>query len=247
MEIDPRIAFALNVLLMIVSGIATGAVHFTGIVPDPVAAEIVGWAGFATFILSTINTALHGYSAASAGPFVTHGTLPFTATKLCLLFAAATMLGFAFAMPCRADAAPLTVHHRAKRAEAAHRISLPRRQKLSLNLSLLLTQLQKVSVQDLNTAKADADAQKDAVASACYTQIITLVTNQQAALNAQRNLPDVHVVTTFQQIRDFALSLRQGSPLSTACAPLANEVKMDVLNFVAGVTAGSLTLASFGL
>lgn len=135
--------------------------------------------------------------------------------------------------------------HAAPHSIIKHHRSL--KQKLSLNLNLLLAQLQKVSLQDLQTAKADADAQKDAVASACYTQIITLVTNQQSALKAQQNLPDVHVVTTFQQVRDFALALRQGSPLSTACAPLANEVKMDVLNFVAGVTAGSLSLASFGL
>lgn len=239
MEIDPRLAFTLNVLLMIVSSIATGAVHFTGIVPDPAAAQIIGWAGFATFILSTINTALHGYSAASSGPFVArpNGPLqpPSKAVSLLILAALIAASGLSYVPP--AHAAP---HSIIKRHVAP-------RQKLSLNLNLLLTQLQKVSLQDLQTAKADADAQKDAVASACYAQIIALVTNQQSALKAQQNLPDVHVVTTFQQVRDFALALRQGSPLSTACAPLANEVKMDVLNFVAGVTAGSLSLASFGL
>lgn len=239
MQIDPRLAFALNVLLMIVSGIATGAVHFTGIVPDPVAAQIIGWAGFATFILSTINTALHGYSAASSGPFVVRPNgLPRPPSKivsLLILAALITASGLLSSSPA----------HAAPRSIIKHRIVL--RQKLSLNLNLLLTQLQKVSLQDLQTAKADADAQKDAVASACYAQIITLVTDQQSALKAQQNLPDVRVVTTFQQIRDFALALRQGSSLSTACAPLANEVKMDVLNFVAGVTAGSFSLASFGL
>lgn len=239
MQIDPRLAFALNVLLMIVSGIATGAVHFTGIVPDPVAAQIIGWAGFATFILSTVNTALHGYSAASSGPFVARPNGPSLPKTVSLLILAALIAANVLLPSSRAHATPLKLH-------ATRRTASPR-QKLSLNLNLLLTQLQKVSLQDLQTAKADADAQKDAVASACYARIITLVTNQQAALKAQIDLPDVHVVTTFQQVRDFALALRQGSPLSTACAPLANEVKMDVLNFVAGVTAGSLSLASFGL
>src|SRR5579872_6538807 len=70
MQIDPRMSFALNLMLMIVSGVATGAVHFTGLVSDPVAAAIIGWAGIATFLLSTVNTALHGYSSASPGPFV---------------------------------------------------------------------------------------------------------------------------------------------------------------------------------
>lgn len=239
MEIDPRLAFALNVLLMIVSGIATGAVHFTGIVSDPVAAQIIGWAGLATFVLSTINTALHGYSAASSGPFVTRpNDSPQPPSKIVSLLTLAVLIaasGLSQVSP--AHAAPHSIIKR----------HVPPRQKLSLNLNLLLAQLQKVSLQDLQTAKTDADAQKDAVASACYAQIITLVTNQQSALKAQQNLPPVHVVTTFQQVRDFALALRQGSPLSTACAPLANEVKMDVLNFVAGVTAGSLSLASFGL
>ncbi len=242
MQIDPRLAFALNVLLMIVSGIATGAVHFTGIVPDPVAAQIIGWAGFATFILSTVNTALHGYSAASSGPFVARPQSPSKIVSLLILAALIAASGLSHASPAHAASLKL---HAAPHSIIKHHRSL--KQKLSLNLNLLLAQLQKVSLQGLQTAKADADAQKDAVASACYTQIITLVTNQQSALKAQQDLPDVHVVTTFQQVRDFALALRQGSPLSTACAPLANEVKMDVLNFVAGVTAGSLSLASFGL
>ncbi|TAL80280.1 MAG: hypothetical protein EPN75_07870 [Beijerinckiaceae bacterium] len=246
MQIDPRLAFALNVLLMIVSGIATGAVHFTGIVPDPVAAQIIGWAGFATFILSTVNTALHGYSAASSGPFVARPNRPpRPSSKIVSLLILVALIAASGLLPSSpAHAAPLKFHA-APHSSIKHHV--PPRQKLSLNLNLLLTQLQKVSLQDLQTAKADADAQKDAVASTCYAQIITLVTNQETALKAQQNLPDVHVVTTFQQVRDFALALRQGSPLSTACAPLANEVKMDVLNFVAGVTAGSLSLASFGL
>jgi len=240
MQIDPRLSLAFNVLLMIVSGLATGAVHFTGLVPDPVAAQIVGWAGIATFVLSTVNTALHGYSAATSGPFVApKPDLPLAKIVSALIFAA-LVVASGSGVVSRAHAAPL-------KPQAHHTAYTRHRQKLSLNLNLLLTQLQKVSLQDLQTAKADADAQKDSVASTCYAQIIALVTNQQTALAAQANMPDVHLVTTFQQARDFALALQQGSPLSTACAPLANEVKMDVLNFVAGVTAGSLSLAAFGL
>jgi hypothetical protein len=213
-------------------------------VPDPIAAQIVGWAGIATFVLSTINTALHGYSAATSGPFAApKPDLP-VAKVVSALILTTLLAASGFVVVPRAHAAPLKLHsHHAVK----HMPYTPHRQKLNLNLNLLLTQLQKVSLQDLQTAKADADAQKDSVASTCYAQIIALVTNQQTALAAQANLPDVHLVTTFQQARDFALALRQGSPLSTACAPLANEVKMDVLNFVAGVTAGSLSLAAFGL
>jgi hypothetical protein len=144
-----------------------------------------------------------------------------------------------------AHATPLKLHHAVK--HVVRRGAIPHGMKLGLNLNQLLSQLQQVSLDDLNAAKADADLQGDKVASACYAQIITLVSNQQKALAAQANLPDVHVVTTFQQARDFALALRPGSALSTACAPFANEVKMDVLNFVAGVTAGSLSLSAFGL
>lgn len=243
MTIDPRLSFAFNVLLMIVSGLATGAVHFTGLVPDPVAAQIVGWAGIATFVLSTINTALHGYSAATSGPWAgPSAPVPPVAGKVALIFAIG--LGLMLFGP-RAEASPLKLHHTVK--HVVRRAAVPHAQKLSLNLNELLAQLQKVSLDDLVAAKADADSQKDTVASACYAAIITLVSNQQTALAAQANLPPVHLVMTFQQARDFALALRPGSALSTACAPLANEVKMDVLNLVAGVTAGSLSLASFGL
>lgn len=243
MTIDPRLSFAFNILLMIVSGVATGAVHFAGLVPDPVAAQIVGWAGIVTFVLSTINTALHGYSGPTEGPLASPATpVPPILTKLGLVLA----LGFGLMLfGPHAEAASLKVHHVFK--HVARRAAVPHAQKLSLNLNQLLRQLQKISLDDLIAAKADADAQKDTVASACYAAIITLVSNQQTALAAQASLPPLHLVMTFQQARDFALALRQGSPLSTACAPLANEVKMDVLNFVAGVTAGTLSLASFGL
>jgi hypothetical protein len=259
MKIDPRISFVLNLLFLILSGIALGTVKFTGLLPDHVANLVTGWAAFSVFVLSCVNMALHGYSSGNSGPWVApNGSVIPAAptsnvTKLPLFLIAGAALGLVFSMMQPASAAPVVLHQhkivkRAKRAVSAPHVRfVPQRQKLSLNLNLLLTQLQAVSLTDLQTAKADADAQKDTVASQCYAQIITLVSNQQKTIAAQANLPDVHVVTTFQQARDFALALRQGSPLSTACAPLANEVKMDVLNLVAGVTAGSLSLSSFGL
>lgn len=259
MKINPSISFAINVLLMLSTGIATGAVSFSGLMSDAAAKHVVGWFAIAAFVISTINTALHGYSAPSAGPLVPDApdapvVPPANVSRIGLFLIAGAALGLVFAMLQPASAAPVVLHHEHRIVKHAKRVAsvphvrfVPQRQKLSLNLNLLLQQLQAVSLTDLQTAEADATAQKDTVAAACYAQIITLVSNQQKALAAQANLPDVHVVTSFQQARDFALALRPGSALSTACAPLANEVKMDVLNLVAGVTAGSLSLSSFGL
>ena len=115
----------------------------------------------------------------------------------------------------------------------------------AVSIEQLVTSLEGISQADIGAAEAAAKAGNDTVALNCYTALGTLISNLQAA--NVKTLPKVHLVTTFEGVRLIAISLRPGSPFSTACAPLAEEVKTDVLTFVSQVAGGALTLSSFGL
>lgn len=113
----------------------------------------------------------------------------------------------------------------------------------------VLNQLKTVVLADLQAASADAHATGDTIASPCLDAWIGLIQAQQKAQAAP--LPDPHVITTFQQDRDLVNALRPGAPLRTACAPLAEELKQDVLTLLSKIAGGALTvptmLAPFGL
>lgn len=116
----------------------------------------------------------------------------------------------------------------------------------------LITKIQQVAVADLKTASADAKATGDTVAAPCYDAWITLIEAQQAAQASAPSDPSVpHVITTFQRDRDLVNALRPGSPMKVACAPLAEELKQDVMTLLSKIAGGVLTvplmLAPFGL
>lgn len=246
MQIDPKVAIWLNVLYAILTGFTAPMLQAAGIAD---ATHVLAWMAMAAMPL---NVVLHSFSSTSAGPMVGPQSPVPPAAKLGLMLAlGAALLAIgpkcAKADPVASPVGPIALHV-TKHIVRHHVVKMaPMPAKLSLNLSQLLSQLQAMSLADLQSAQADAVAQKDTVASGCYGAIITIVSAQQAALNAQSNLTSPHLVTDFQHVRDFAKALQSDSPLSVACAPLANEVKMDVLNLVAGITAGTLTLSSFGL
>jgi len=113
----------------------------------------------------------------------------------------------------------------------------------------LISKIQQVALADLEAASADAKATGDTVAAPCYDAWITLIKAQQS-VNAG-SMPDPHVITFFQRDRDLVNALRPGSPMKVACAPLAEELKQDVLTLLSKIAGGALTmpalLAPFGL
>lgn len=116
----------------------------------------------------------------------------------------------------------------------------------------LITKIQQVAIADLRTASADAKATGDTVAAPCYDAWITLIEAQQSAQAAAPSDPSLpHVIATFQRDRDLVNALRPGSPMKVACAPLAEELKQDVLTLLSKIAGGVLTvpalLAPFGL
>lgn len=106
--------------------------------------------------------------------------------------------------------------------------------------------IQSISLDDLTAAKTDADASKDIIASSCYGALIDL-TKAQQAVDTTKLEGQPHLVLTFQRGRDLYNALRPGSAVSIGCAPLAEQVKMDITTLIASVAAGTITMASFGL
>ena len=203
MQIDPRISFALNLTLMIMSGLATGAVHFTGLVPDPVAAEIIGWAGIATFVLSSVNTALHGYSSGTPGPWATpiepKPPVPPLAGKLAL-FLAAGVLG-AVAMVGASDQTQAKPAAITRQKHAPVKLTTP-----DQIIAKVLTWAAADGDADLAAAIQMAKASNDNVTLPCWTALQGFV-GQVKALPSADHLPKLHLATDVEIATDLMIAL----------------------------------------
>jgi len=102
------------------------------------------------------------------------------------------------------------------------------------------------AIADLTATKALADAQKDPVASQCYAEILAEVQAIQTAQTGNSTLPPIHIAYTFQTMRGFANAAQPNSALNTACAPLAQQVKMSVLQLVNAIVTGGIAATTLG-
>ncbi|HEY1735670.1 MAG TPA: hypothetical protein VGG12_03400 [Methylovirgula sp.] len=238
MHIDPRISFALNLTLMIMSGLATGAVHFTGLVPDPVAAQIIGWAGIATFVLSSVNTALHGYSSATPGPWAAPDApktpVPPLGGKIMLLLAASTI------------AALMTVGASSHAEARAFFVSAQKHAPVKLTtpdqiIAKVITWAAADGDADLAAAIQMAKASNDNVTLPCWTALQTFV-GQVKTLPPADQLPKLHLATDVEIATDLMIALEPNSPVVTQCQALANFQKMTAINMVTGIVTGALSL-----
>lgn len=243
MQIDPRMSFALNLMLMILSGIATGAVHFTGLVPDPVAAEIIGWAGIATFLLSSVNTALHGYSSASPGPFVPSDPkppvpAPALAGKL-VLFLAACLFG-SILLTGTAHASAKAVAPKSASKAAPAKLTTP-----DEIVAKVVAWAAADGDADLAAAIGMAKASNDTVSLPCWTALQGFVT-QVKALPPPDQLPKLHLATDVEIATDLMIALEPNSPVVAQCQALANFQKVSAVNMVTGIVTGALALGKLG-
>ena len=88
-------------------------------------------------------------------------------------------------------------------------------------------------VDDANAAKADADQNKDVIASTCYTAIATVAS---AKLNAAQ-VQGGGALTAFQKVRDVTRlnASPVGTELIVGCAPLAQDAKVNLVQFFANI------------
>jgi hypothetical protein len=101
-----------------------------------------------------------------------------------------------------------------------------------------LNALDKIVLADLLNADAIAVAQGNDINHQCWTALIDIIKKKQAT--PATPLPTIHLITDFQNLSDFANALQPTSKLSVACAPMANAVKVSVLQLITGIATGQL-------
>ena len=257
MSVSPKVSMWLSIAIAVLGVFSSGVLARPSFVSDQMHRDILAISGDTAAVLGAFMAALHAYSAPQAGPMVGKAS---ASTMSCLALFGLLIMSSAVLRPSEASAAP-----------RRHAAPLPVKRpvgstltdiggKLGLtgsattDLNAAIAKIQNISLADLTAAKADADATGDAIGSACYASIAKLVAAQQSVQSPPQDtsnpggvIPTTHVVLTFQRGRDFVNALRPGSAVSVACAPLAEEVHMDVVTWMGQVAAGTVTLASFGL
>jgi hypothetical protein len=102
----------------------------------------------------------------------------------------------------------------------------------------VIEQIRSVVLDDLRTASTEAKAMNDTIAAQCYDAWIAFAEARQTTLS---NGGNPGVVTKFQRARDFVNAMRPGSGIKIACAPLAEELKSDVIGLLGKIAGGALS------
>ena len=76
------------------------------------------------------------------------------------------------------------------------------------------------------------------------TQQTAVQTKNADGTTSDMTLPDPHLVTDFERMVELRNALQPDSPFMTACSPVANMVKQDVVGFMGKVIAGGAGLAT---
>jgi len=233
LQINPAIDFWLSVAMACVAALATGAVPYPDTINANTQHEIKQWAAFIIAWYTIVAPLFPGLSSARTGPL--------TGAKVSGAAIVLFGLGLAFVSSGSAHATPLPPH----RPIHAHAADW-RRPVSTVALPNLPAKILNDAITDLTATIALANAQKDAVAVACYSEILTELTAVQNSQSGAANLPAIHLFYTFQTARGFANAAMPNSALNNACAPLAQQVKLSVLTLINGLVTGSLGVATIG-
>lgn len=106
-----------------------------------------------------------------------------------------------------------------------------------------LSQLATFTIADLQAADADAVANGDAIAHACYPALIAFI---QSLPNANSGTTVSGAFSAFQKARDFRNRVNQGVPTSLlmGCGPLVTQVRGDILVLLGRLGVGGVTGAA---
>ena len=74
-KVDPRITFWLGVITTLGQGVASGAVHLSGLIPAETIPYVTAWLGLIVFVNMTVLTAMSGLSAPGPGPIASPPTI----------------------------------------------------------------------------------------------------------------------------------------------------------------------------
>lgn len=227
-EISPTIDFWISVIFACLAALSTGTVPMPDVVPAAIQHDIKQWAVFLVGYYTIVAPLFPGLSSPKIGPLVRPPSPP---PNLVIFLVAGLFLlapGVAHAKPTKPMPIP------------------PQHSKTSI-INLAPDVLNSVLL-DLTAAVALAKAQKDDIAAACYGEIQTELTAIQQSQSGSSTLPALHLFYTFQTARGFANAALPNSSLNNACAPLAQQVKLTMQDFIGGLVTGGLAIGPlFGL
>lgn len=116
----------------------------------------------------------------------------------------------------------------------------------------LLRALDKKLLPDLQYALKLAQATGSNVTAPCYQAWIDMINTQTSAVqtkNAEGSttdiaVPDPHLITDFERAVELRNALQPDAKFMTACSPVANLIKQDVLSFMGKVVGGGASIAT---
>jgi len=100
---------------------------------------------------------------------------------------------------------------------------------------------------DLQYALLLAKATGNNITAQCYQAWIDVITVQQTAVQTGTPptdipIPDPHIITDFERAVELRNMIQPDSKFMTACSPVANLIKQDVLSFMGKVVGGGAGL-----
>lgn len=251
-QIDPKFTFWFgvwtNVLLLIASLGVDQAPHVVAQY-----APTVQWFCMALYkINNAVLTGLVGLSSTQAGPLIKVPSLPTIVKILILAFAVSLLVGSgsAQAQSRRQQVDPFAQIVDKAKADFTKKTGVQATGDVPFDL---LRALDAKLLPDLTYAKALADATGSKVTAACYGAWIDMINVQQTAVKTKNAdgtpgdampVPDPHLITDFERAVELRNALQPDSPFMTACSPVANMIKQDVVQFMAAVVAGNVSIAT---
>jgi len=111
----------------------------------------------------------------------------------------------------------------------------------------LLQALNAKLLPDLQYALLLAKATGNNITAQCYQAWIDVITVQQTAVQTGTPptdipIPDPHIITDFERAVELRNMIQPDSKFMTACSPVANLIKQDVLSFMGKVVGGGAGL-----
>lgn len=215
--------------------IANGTIKLTNAIPDKWVPAVQAWCGILAALGAGIITTLSRF----VGAFLIAA----------VLFSTLVGSGVAQAQSRRQQVDPFQQMVDKAKADFTKKTGVQATGDVPFDL---LRALDAKLLPDLKYAKALADATGSKVTATCYGAWIDMINVQQTAVQTKNAdgtstdmpIPDPHLITDFERAVELRNALQPDSPFMTACSPVANLIKQDVVQFMAAVVAGNVSIAT---
>lgn len=252
MQLNPKIAFVVAIVMALIAMAAQGSVALPLGVPEIWGKYITSWSNFLVNVyVIAISPVLLRFGLNFTAPNAPIATIAKAAAAIALLCVVALHAGPAFAdpdsMPIRPapvqlhlpKGLPLTGNPAKDVSNAAAAISGDASDQTTGNVlqHILVPDL----IADLTAAQAVYVALKDDAGAACNQSILTQIQAFQAAVTANP-LPKIHLAYDFAVIRSLVLGIQPNSPIYNSCATIATQTGQTAVQLVTGIVTGATSI-----